>query len=570
MSTDHIADLAAAEPRPAHLLVDAVGPQRLDTAIAALLLTLHEAGEAAVPVLIGVTIDRAVTTHDAAALWRWTAVLLGAFVVLSVTYRFGARRSRRVSLRSTQVLRERIAGRLLSSRGGVTGRLPGEVVMIATSDAERAGRAGSVVANGVSSVVTLLVVAGALLATSAVVGAVVLVAAPPVLLLMHLCSSRLEGRSADQQHTAALASAMATDLVDGLRVLKGIGGETAALDRYRAASRTSLTAAMRAARADALYAALSSTLTDLFLLLVVVVAARQAMVGRLTIGQLIAIVGLTQLVLDPLADVAGISASLARARASARRVVDLLAAPPVPAGGTDLLPAPVRGALALEGVSLGSLDRLTLDVPAGQVLGIVAERATDAAALIDCLGRRRDPSAGSVALDEVDLRTLDPDVVRAAIVVSDHDAALFEGTVLGNVLEPPGADASLAPAAMRAAAVDEMLPLLPDGEHTDVGEHGRALSGGQRQRVALARALTTDAPVLVVRDPTTAVDSVTEARIARSIRDLRHGRTTVFVTTSPSLLAACDRVVVVAGQVTADGTHASLAGLPAYREAVLR
>ncbi|MDQ3990253.1 MAG: ATP-binding cassette domain-containing protein, partial [Actinomycetota bacterium] len=104
-----------------------------------------------------------------------------------------------------------------------------------------------------------------------------------------------------------------------------------------------------------------------------------------------------------------------------------------------------------------------------------------------------------------------------------------------------------------------------------ISEQGRSLSGGQRQRVALARALATDAPVLVLHDPTTAVDTVTEARIAAGLRDLRRGRTTIVLTTSPALLAVTDRVVVLAGsRITAEGSHADLLNSDAgYRGMVL-
>lgn len=554
---------------PTRLIAELVGVQRRDTVVAAALLTAHEAGEAAVPVLIGVIVDRAIARHDPTAMWGWLSVLLATFAVLSVTYRFGARRSRRVSLRATHILRGRVADKFLGARGQIPEQLPGTVLSIATSDSERAGRATSVVANGVSSVLTLIIVTVALLATSVVVGLVVAVLAPPALIVMHLFSTRLERRSGEQQENAARASAIATDLVDGLRVLKGIGGERAAIERYRDVSRVSLTATLRAARADALYAAAANIVTGAFLVAVTLVAARQATQGQISVGALIAIIGLAQLVLDPLADVAGIGATLARSRASAARVIGVLDAPPIPDGGTARLPDRVNGEVRLDRISIGSLDALTLSIPPGQMLGVVAPRATDAAALIDCLGRRRDPESGSLLLDGIDARTIDPDEIRRAIVVSDHESALFEGSVLDNIARPGRADAAVVEPAIRAAAVDEVLETLPEGAASPVGEHGRALSGGQRQRVALARALAADATVLVAHDPTTAVDSVTEALIADGMHSLRSGRTTVLISTSPSLLAACDRVVMVSGSVVADGTHATLRSRNDYREAVL-
>jgi ABC-type multidrug transport system fused ATPase/permease subunit len=123
-----------------------------------------------------------------------------------------------------------------------------------------------------------------------------------------------------------------------------------------------------------------------------------------------------------------------------------------------------------------------------------------------------------------------------------HEAHLFTGTVWQNVALPT-VDAASARAALVAAGCDELIELLPQGWNSSVGEGGSALSGGQRQRVALARALAQDAPVLVLNDPTTAIDAVTEAAIADRLRQARAGRRTVLVTHSPALLAIADRVV---------------------------
>ncbi len=150
-------------------------------------------------------------------------------------------------------------------------------------------------------------------------------------------------------------------------------------------------------------------------------------------------------------------------------------------------------------------------------------------------------------LDGVPLSDLDPGEARRAVLVAHHDADLFEDSLLANVRAGAGDGATDVGPALAAAAADDVAEALPDGVHTVLAERGRSLSGGQRQRVALARALAADPPVLVVHDPTTAVDTVTEARIAARLRELRRGRTTLLVTTSPALLAGTDVVVVLDG-----------------------
>ena len=216
---------------------------------------------------------------------------------------------------------------------------------------------------------------------------------------------------------------------------------------------------------------------------------------------------------------------------------------------------------------------------------MVAGDAADGSALVELLARASDPESGGLRLDGVPYTDLDPDLLRAVVRVCAHDAELFDGTLAENVraAAPPDgagpADAAGREAAgddrvgvaLAAADVADVAAALPGGLDGALGERGRSLSGGQRQRVALARALASDATVLVLHDPTTAVDAVTEARIAARVRALRAGRTTIVVTSSPALLAAADRVVLLAaGRTAASGQHANLLHEDErYRTAVL-
>ncbi|WP_324607318.1 ABC transporter ATP-binding protein [Streptomyces sp. SA3_actF] len=161
------------------------------------------------------------------------------------------------------------------------------------------------------------------------------------------------------------------------------------------------------------------------------------------------------------------------------------------------------------------------------------------------------------------LTALDRAEARGAVLVAPHQAYLFDGTVLDNLRPDEGeageAATSADTEALHAAAATDLVDGLPHGTATRVGERGAFLSGGQRQRLALARALRAAPPVLVLHDPTTAVDAVTQTRIARGIRTLRAGRTTLVLTSSPALLGACDRVAVLReGRVTASGPHTAL------------
>ncbi|MFE1960297.1 ABC transporter transmembrane domain-containing protein [Streptomyces sp. NPDC059479] len=497
---------------------------------------------------------------DGGALWLWIGVLAVVYVGLSFSFRHGARLSERAAVAAAHELRTALVGRVLHPSGGTEALgLPGALVNTATEDAKRVGAVNVAVMEAVAALAALSVSAVALLWISVPLGLVVLLGTPLLLWLGHLLSKPLERRSEAEQERAGQASGVAADLVAGLRVLKGIGAESAAVARYRSASRASLDATLRATRAQAWQKGMTLALTGVFIALVALMGGRLAAAGDISLGGLVSAVGLALFLLGPLEVVGWVNSELAQGRSSAARIAKVLAAPPAVEPGPGVLPAPVRGQVRLRGVSYAALRDIDLDVAPGELLGVVATDPADALALLGCLGRMADPDAGTVELDGLALTTLDPAEIRKVLLVAGHDADLFEGTVTSNVSAAAGRTGGIVAAAMAAAGADEVAGALPHGASTTVTERGRSLSGGQRQRVALARALAADAPVLVLHDPTTAVDTVTEARMADAVREFRRGRTTILVTTSPALLAVTDRVVLVQdGRVTDTAPHAEL------------
>ena len=550
------------------VLRGAVTSERRRVGLAGLIMCGHQAGEALVPVLVGVVIDAAVTTGDVGALVFWIAVLGLDFLFLSLSYRYGARVAKAAEQRMDQRLRLRVAGRVLDPRGGAeAGRLPGNLVNLATSDTFRVALMGFVLPMAAAAFVALAVGAIALLRISVPLGLLILLGTPPLLYVVHLLGKPLEKRSGPEQERAAQASGVAADLVAGVRVLKGIGAEPVAVRRYRLTSRDALGATLRATGAQAWFEGAVLALNGLFLALIALVGGRMAAEGTISIGELVSAVGLAQFLVGPLEMFGRVMGWLAMGRASATRIAEVLDAAPAVGPGDRPGPGQVIGALRLRGLAHGPLPALDLDIAAGEIVGIVPADPAAANALVRCLARETEPDSGTVELDGVALHTYPPDAARAAVVVSAHDAELFAGTVAENV----AAGGTTIDGAMAAARADQVAEALPDGADTAVTEQGRSLSGGQRQRVALARALATGAPVLVLHDPTTAVDAVTEAEIADGLRRLRAGRTTLLLTTSPALLAVTDRVVLLDadGAITA-GAHAALLDDDRYREVVLR
>ncbi|MFJ8076648.1 ABC transporter ATP-binding protein [Streptomyces sp. NPDC096176] len=564
--------MPAGGPTGGHVLRRALADQRRRVAGASALGMAHQACEALVPVVIGLVIDEAVATGSSGALLRWLLVLAVVFLVLSTCYRNSARLTEGAAESAAHRIRQDLAARVLDPRGGAdTGRLPGALTAVATGDARRVGSVASALPYALAAIAGLAISAVALLRISVPLGLTVLLGVPPMLLIGHLISRPLERRSEAEQEHAAHASGVAADLVAGLRVLKGIGAEHAAVSRYRETSRSSLAAALRAAGSRAWHDGAILALTGIFIAVIGLVGAHLAMRGTISVGDLVAAVGLAQYLLGPFQLLTYVNGEFAQGRASADRIAEVLASPPAVAAGTATLPDPLVGRLRLRGVTQGALRGVDLDIAPGSVVGVVTRDPAAANDLLLCLGREVDPAAGTVELDGVPLSDLDPGDARRTILVAHHDADLFEDSLLANVRAGADNDGADVNPALAASAADDVAQALPKGVDTVLTERGRSLSGGQRQRVALARALAADPPVLVVHDPTTAVDTVTEARIAARLRDLRRGRTTVLVTTSPALLAGTDVVVMLDdGRVAAEGSHPELVGAhESYRSAVL-
>jgi putative ABC transport system ATP-binding protein len=561
------------DARARALVRRALAERRRTLLLACALCVVHQAAEAAVPLAIGLIVDRAVRTGSGHAM-VWSVVGLALlFLVLSGSMRIGGRLAKGAAEAAEHDLRLAVTARVLAP-GGLPGRAgaSGELLSTATSDAGRVSMMNAAVWFAAGALGAIVVAAVILFLTSVALGLLVIAGLVPVVLVSRAVAAPLIRRSGAEQAAAARAAGTAADLMAGLRVLRGIGAEQVAAARYRRASDASRDAAVRAARLNALRAAAVLAVTGVFVAVVALVAGRMALHGSITVGQFVTAVTMTQFLVGPFNVITHATAMAARARASARRLADVLDAPPLVAGGG---PAPARDreaapALDVTGLRIGDLGPVDLRVAPGELVGLVLADEPATADLLDYLGRRADPPEGRIALDGVPLTAVEPAAVRAAILVAEHDGVLFSGSLRDNVTAAARDEAAVA-AAMDAAAADEVAATLPDGADSPVGEAGALLSGGQRQRVALARALAADPPVLVLHEPTTAVDSVTEARIAERLAALRAGRTTLLVTGSPALLAVTDRVVVIGpeGVEGAGPHHRLLHTHDGYRAAML-
>ena len=530
------------------------------------------------PVLIGLVIGRAVETGDVGQLVVWVAALAALFVALTTCYQSGARFLMRAIATEGHQLRVDLAVKILHPWRLRTRLRSGELLSIASTDADNTSYLLDYVPRIAGALTAIVVCAAVLLTIDVPLGLVVLIGTPVILCLLQFGGPVITRRVADQQELAGQATAMSADLVAGLRPLRGIGAQDAAAARYRAVSQEALAATVRATRSQSIFIGFSNAMSALLAVGVAVTAGWFALRGEISIGELITVIGLAQFLLEPFNTMAEVPSWIAEARASAQRVGWVEDAPVALSPGSASLGGGPHG-LELDAVHYGTLDGATLTVEPGELLGVVAVRSADADALVTVLSGQLTPQdyTGRVQVGGVALEDLDLAESHRALLVEPHKADLFTGSLRSNLTAGTAiADGTAIDAALRSSCAIDVVDVHHDGLDHTVTERGASLSGGQRQRLTLARALLRRAPVLVLHEPTTAVDAVTESAVAQGITDLRHSQaqrhyTTMVVTCSPALLAATDRVVLLAdGRVVATGSHDELMERSDYQAAVLR
>lgn len=565
--------MASPNSAPAALVTEALVSRRRDLVTACVLYSTHQLGESLVPVIVGATIAAAAADRGARGVATWLGVLAADFMLLSLSYRFGARASQRAKQHAAHHVRMLIVDRAVRPDGGLD-QSPGDLLTLAGSDATRIGAFAGMAASGLAAVVVLAVASALLLDFSSIMGAVILICVTALLIAVGKVSDRLRSGYHAEQRGVATAASLAEDIVRGLRVLRGIGAQRTATENYARASRAALGSAMSTARLEATVNGFKTLATGLYLVVVAAVGGWLALGGQLSLGHLVAALGLAQFLTGPLQTLFSLGPARARAMASAERVIRMLETPAAVLGpGTPAVltdPIDPTDADLVFAEAIGRAGRpLDFTAVAGQLTGLVVDDPVAAADIPALLAREYDPSAGTVSLGDLPLGDFALDDLRRTVLVSFHDAALFPGTVAENV---GGDHESESEPAAHAAAADDVISTLPNSWQSPVGEDARNLSGGQRQRLALARALAAHPPILVLHDPTTAVDAATEDTIARNLPTYRKGLSTLIVTSSPALLSRCDRVVFCGpGGRTTEGTHVDLLSADdSYRNLVAR
>ena len=379
-----------------------------------------------------------------------------------------------------------------------------------------------------------------------------------------------------QAHTARVSVAWQESLT-GIRVVKAFGRERAQEESFVDSAGDLYEAHMRVTHAQALSLPLLTLLLSVGLALTLYVGGREVILGRMSLGTLVAATGFLIQLGQPLRRLSWLAGMASRSQAGSRRLFEVLDAVSEVRESPSARPLPqARGALRFDHVSfhydrhLPVLYDVSFTAEPGQTVALLGGTGSGKSTLAQLIPRFYDPAEGVVSLDGIDLRNLQLDALRQHIGIVMQDTWLFSTTIRDNIAygrSDIGLEAIVA--AAKAAHAHDFIMSFPNGYDTWIGERGVTLSGGQRQRVAIARAFARDPRLLILDDATSSVDVETEFLIQRALRSLMVGRTTVVIAHRLYTLRHADLILVLSGgRIVQRGTHDELLDEPGLYQTV--
>lgn len=372
-------------------------------------------------------------------------------------------------------------------------------------------------------------------------------------------SRRLAGAESELYTTAS-------EVLGAIRAVKSFAMEEAEVRRFERHARSSQQAYVHVMTWSSLGGLVTEALAGLGTAAVVFLGAYAVLGGALSIGELLVFVAYLQSLYGPITQVATSALVVERSAASIERVVQILDQEEEhPRRPGRALPR-LAGRIAYRHVWLRYepdrpvLRDVTLDIEPGERVAFVGRSGAGKTSLVSLLLRFYRPESGQILLDGVDIEALDLAWLRRQIALVLQEPIIFSGTLAENIAYGrPGATAAEVVAASRAAGLHEFVAGLRAGYDTEVGERGVRLSGGQRQRLSIARAFLKDAPILILDEPTSQLDSTTEQHVFASLDRLARGRTTLVISHRLATAQRADRIVVLAdGRVVEQGPHEAL------------
>jgi ATP-binding cassette, subfamily B, bacterial MsbA len=476
-----------------------------------------------------------------------------------------------IGLSMVRDLRRDAYGRLLSQSAGFYSRsTTGDLLSRLLSDVELIQSAfGTRLADFVQGAVTILLVLVYVTSLNARLALFVLLLAPFLLLPIIEVTKRLRRTTFSSRERIGEMGALLSETLRGHRAIKTYGMEPFEAARFARANDRYFRVTRRTVRIQALNSPMMEILAGVGLSAIFVYASTQIHAGRMTVGGLVSFLAALMMLYKPLKDVTKVNMALQLALSSARRVFELIDAKSEIVEQEDAVElAPFSGVIRYENVSFDYgasggepvLQNLDLAIRRGETVAIVGPSGAGKTTLVNLLPRLYDPTAGRITFDGVDLRDASLASLRRQIGLVTQETILFDATARENIAygRPEGSPEAVE-AAARAAFADEFIQRLPEGYETRLGEDAGRLSGGQKQRIAIARALFKNAPILVLDEATSQLDSESEALVAQALSNLMEGRTTLVIAHRLSTVRRADRILVLdRGRLVESGTHQEL------------
>lgn len=549
---------------PARRLLARFRPHRGRLALAALLVVVGS-GLQGMPVwLVQWTLDDVLIAREPTRLYLLAPAVVGLYALNGVATVARAALTRSVAWRVVTELRQELHDHLLAldlgfheavSSGERTNRLIGDV------NAVQYAVAGVVTA--VQKPITLLVLGGTAAWLDPGLALIAFVLLPLVGFPLARFNTWVREAARQAIESGARLAAHAQESMAGIRVVQGFVAAPLRSRAFAAINTDHERAQVRALTASILPAPVTELVASVGVAAVVVVGGQGVVAGTREPGELVAFLVALAVMNQPLKGLTETGALLQRSLAAAEGVFAVLDRVPALADGPRGTPPPPRR-IEVDGVSLDYgrgevLHGVRFAIAEGQRVAIVGASGSGKSTLLALLGRLRDPTAGAVRWDGVDIREYALAGLRARIATVGQDAFLFDDTVAANLrLGRPATDAEVW-AALEVSNADRFVAELPAGLETRVGEVGQRLSGGQRQRLCIARAVLHDAPVLLLDEATSNLDAESEALVQEALERVMVGRTTVVVAHRLSTVRHADRILVLAqGRLVEEGTHAEL------------
>jgi ATP-binding cassette subfamily B protein IrtB len=499
--------------------------------------------------------------------WFWVGVLA---VLVAVE---GALRVREMAFTYdywhlvTGSTRLRLGGKLRSMpQQELARRAAGDLTsVVGDNTATAAGAISSLSTLFIQIVAVPAVLGVVILAVDWRLGLVLAAATAAALPLVRQVQRRSNAGFAQADEADAAVADRIVEYVQGLPVLKATGQAGAASPRLTGVLTRQHHAQRDAHRSAARPVAGAQFVVQLAFVALVALGSTLALDARLSPAALVAVVVTAARFAEPLSMAAIMTKLFELSEAALRRVDDVLATQPLPvaAGGKQ----PAAFDLRLENVTFtyDGQDRPTLDgvdftVPERSLTALVGPSGSGKTTITKLISRYADPQHGTVRLGGTDLRTLDPHDVLRHIAIVFQDVYLFDDTIHANIaLARPDATDTEVEAAARTAGAHDFISRLPQGYQTRIGEIGSALSGGERQRISIARAILKDAPVILLDEPTAALDAESEVVVQQAIDRLVAGKTVIVIAHRLSTIVGADQILVLdAGRITQRGTHTEL------------